>query len=316
VLIGFDVRSPQAVADPQELTRLVVEGEALGFDYTTIFDHLVVQRSLQAKYDNTAETQGSATYGHCHEQLTSIAFLAAKTSRLRFATSVMVMPYRPPVLAAKMLATIDVFSGGRLLLGVGTGWIEDEFEALGTPSFAARGRVTNEYLESMKVLWTEQSASYEGDHVQFANVGFEPKPVQQPHPPIWIGGMSLPAMRRAARFGDAWYPMLNDQAKPFDSLELLRAGIDKMRAVTEEAGRNPDDLGVAVRVALHGEHLDQRAVDGHRRLFSGSSDERAGDLDTLRALGVTAVDFRFEHVTGTGVLQQMQSFQQDVMTHA
>ena len=238
--IGFDARTPETAADPAQLTRLVVEGEQMGFDYTTIFDHLVVQRPL-SRVRRRLEADASATYGCCHEQLTPIAFLAAKTSRLRFVTAIMVVPYRPPVLAAKMLTTIDVLSGGRVTVGVGTGWIKEEFEALGAPDFAQRGRVTDEYIAAMKALWTEDSATYEGDHVRFTNLGFEPKPVQKPHPPVWVGGMSRPAMRRAARVGDAWYPMLNDPTKPFDSLELLRSGIGGIRSAAEQGGRDPTE---------------------------------------------------------------------------
>jgi probable F420-dependent oxidoreductase len=312
--IGFDARTPGAVADPDELTKLVTAGEALGFDYTTVFDHLVVQRSLQAKYQSSADGElPSTAYGRCHEQLTAIAFLAAKTRNLRFVTSVMVVPYRPPVLAAKMIATIDILSAGRLTVGVGAGWIRDEFEALGAPSFAERGRVTDEYLESMKTLWTEEIPSYEGNHVRFSGIALAPKPAQKPHPPLWVGGLSGAAMRRAARLGNAWYPMLNDQSKPLDSLERLRAGISGIRSAAEAAGRDPDSLSVAVRVAMHGDQLPPRAGDGGRRLFSGSGADFAGDLSSLRDLGIIAVDFRFEQPTAERVLQQMEAFQRNVV---
>jgi probable F420-dependent oxidoreductase len=312
--IGFDVRTPAAVEDPNKLTQLVTEGEALGFDYVTISDHLVIRPSLQAKYPSSEGSDFPAVaYGRCHEQLTAIAFLAAKTCKLRFVTSVMVVPYRPPVMAAKMISTIDILSGGRLTVGVGTGWIKDEFEAVDAPNFAERGRVTDEYLEAMRTLWTDVAPSYQGEHVRFSGIAFEPKPAQEPHPPLWVGGMSGPAMRRAARLGDAWYPMLNDQSKPLDSLERLRAGISRMRALAEAAGREPGSVAVAMRVAMHGDQLVPQASDGGRRLFSGSGADLAADLRSLRDLGIIAVDFRFGHSTAEQALQEMEAFQQDVV---
>lgn len=311
--IGFDVRTPNAMTDTNELANLVVEGERLGFDYTTIFDHMIVQRSLQAKYNNSTDGDTAIGYGRCHEQLTTIAFLAGRTHTLRFVTAVMVVPYRQPVLAAKMLSTIDILSGGRLTVGAGTGWIQDEFEALAAPNFAERGGVTNEYLEVMKMLWTDEVAEFEGKHIQVAGIALEPKPVQRPCPPLWIGGMSVPAMRRAARLGDAWYPMLNDPAKPLDSLAQLGAAIADLRALTESVGRDPDSVEIALRVARHGQHIPVQASDGNRRLFSGTGADFATDLRSLRDLGIAAVDFRFEQNEAERVLHEMEAFQQDVV---
>ncbi len=311
--IGFDIRVAAAMEDPDVLIRLVTEGEALGFDYTTVSDHLVVLQSQRAKYETGGNgTSEDVAYGRGHEQLAEIAFLAGRTSRLRFVTSVMVLPYRPPVVAAKMLSTIDVLSGGRLTVGVGTGWIENEFQALGAPDFSERGRVSDEYLEAIKELWTGALPSYEGRHVRFSGIAFEPKPVQKPHPPVWVGGMSRPAMRRAVRLGDVWYPMLNDQVKPLDSLQRLRAGIAAIRDLAEREGRDPDTVGVAVRVVRHGDPLAP-ASDGDRRLFAGSADELAADLSALRELGIAAVDFRFTQTSADAALSAMQALQRDIV---
>ena len=103
--------------------------------------------------------------------------------------------------------TIDVLSGGRLTLGIGAGWMREEFEAIDAPDFDARGTVTDEYLRAFVELWTKDVPKFDGKHVRFSNIGFQPKPVQKPYPPIWVGGESGPALRRAARFGDAWYPI-------------------------------------------------------------------------------------------------------------
>ena len=136
-----------------------------------------------------------------------MAFIAGATTRLAVNASVIVLPYHEPITLAKAVATLDVLSGGRVVLSVGVGHAEDEFRALGVP-FEKRGRIADEYLEVMKVLWTEDAPCYEGEFVQFRDVRFEPKPVQQPHPRIWIGGNSTAALRRAARHGSGWMPWL------------------------------------------------------------------------------------------------------------
>ncbi len=311
--IGFDVRSPELVADADQLVRAITTGEQLGFDYTTFSDHLVSPVTVESKYPYDASGKAVAAEVGRHEQLTAIAFMAAKTRTLRFVTSVMVAPYRPAVLNAKVLATIDVLSGGRLTIGVGTGWMKEEFDALGAPDFAKRGRATDEYLEVFKALWTQSEVQYEGTHVRFQPIRMEPKPVQKPHPPIWIGGLSDPAMRRAARFGDAWYPVPNDQKIPLDSLPRLRAGMEKMNGLAEAAGRAPGSVGLALRLHKHGQRLAPLASDGERQLFSGSWTEIADDLKRVRDLGLRALDFRFAEDSADQVLAAMEAFQREVL---
>ena len=312
--IGFDIRAPELIATPERFIGAIKLGEELGFDYTTISDHLVSPHEVTAKYPYSASGKLSTiAAGARHEQLTAIAFLAAKTTNLRFVTSVMVAPYRPPVLTAKIVSTIDILSGGRITVGVGTGWMKDEFEAVGAPDFSKRGRVTDEYLETMKTLWTQETASYEGSFVRFPEVSFEPKPVQKPHPPLWIGGLSEPAMRRAAHFGDAWYPVPDDQKIPLDTLNRLRGGMARMRELTEAAGRDPASVSIAIRVHDYGERLAPQANDGERQLFSGSPTEIAADLERIRELGICAIDFRFSANTTTEAMRDMETFRRDVI---
>src|SRR5229473_1612361 len=196
---GFNAPTAGPLSATVSLTKLVMEGEAMGFDYATLSDHVVIPTDIQAKYpySSTGEFPAGAR-AERHEQLIEVAFLAAKTTRLRLITSVMVGPHRPAVLTAKMLATIDVLSGGRLTLGIGAGWLKEEFEAIEAPDFAARGKVTDEYIKAFLELWTNSKPRFAGEHVRFDNIVFEPKPVQKPHPPIWVGGESGPAPRRTA----------------------------------------------------------------------------------------------------------------------
>ena len=129
--------------------------------------------------------------------------IAAKTARIRLVAAVLVVPHRPAVLAAKMLATLDVLSGGRLVVGIGAGWLKTEFDAVVTTPFAERGAVTDEYIDAFRVLWTEPQPRFHGRYTHIDGIVLEPKPLQRPHPPIWVGGEAGPAMRRAARVGDA-----------------------------------------------------------------------------------------------------------------
>ncbi len=197
---GFSPPVSGPLSTPENLARIAVEGEAIGYDYATISDHVVIPRDIEARYpySDTGEFPGRSR-GDRHEQLTAVAFVAGKTSRLRLVTSVTVVPHRPAVLLAKMLATIDVLSNGRLTFGIGAGWMREEFEALGVPPFAERGAVTDEYLLACRELWTKEAPRFDGKYVKFANILFEPKPVQKPHPPIWVGGESGPALRRTAQ---------------------------------------------------------------------------------------------------------------------
>jgi probable F420-dependent oxidoreductase len=312
--IGFEVRTPGLVSDPAALLQVLTEGERMGFDYTTLSDHIVSPVSIETTYPyNAAGKLSPVAAGGRHELLTAIAFFAAKTSRLRFVTAVMVVPYRPPILTAKILSTIDSLSGGRLTVGVGTGWMKDEFDAIAAPDFRARGDVTDDYIEVMKTLWTDEEPKYEGDHARVSGITFAPKPAQTPHPPLWVGGLSNRAMRRAARLGDAWYPVPTDQARPLDSLPRMREGIARMRAMTAEAGRDPESVTVAVRGHEFGEGLPPTASDGERRLFSGTASEIARDLAAARDLGVTSIDFRFTRQDVGQALEDMATFQRDVV---
>jgi probable F420-dependent oxidoreductase len=178
--------------DFQLIARMADE---LGYDAIQVPEHLVMPNEL-------AQTMGA----HWPHAFTTMAFIAGATTRLSVNSCVMVLPYHEPVGLAKAVATLDVLSGGRVLLTFGVGHAEHEFRALGIP-FERRGRIADEYLEAMQVLWTEDAPSYAGEFVSFRDVQFEPKPLQRPHPRIWIGGNSVPALRRAARH-NGWMPWL------------------------------------------------------------------------------------------------------------
>lgn len=312
--IGFDPRVPGQAVDASTMLSLVTEGERMGYDYVTFSDHLLAPKNIEASYPYKADGKWLPIAADArHDLLTTIAYFAAKTTTLRFVTSVMVVPYRLPLLTAKILTTIDVLSDGRLTVGVGTGWMKEEFEALNSPDFRLRGKVTDEYLEVMTTLWTDSEPSFEGEYARFGDISFEPKPTQKPYPPLWVGGLSQPALRRTARFGDAWYPVPTDQKHPMDSLPRLKAGIARMRSTVAAEGRDPDEITVAMRIHEFGESLPDKASDGARRLFSGRPEDVAEDLAAIEAFGVTSADFRFGAETLELALEGMMQFQSDVV---
>jgi probable F420-dependent oxidoreductase len=312
--IGFNLPSGGPLASAENLTRLAQGGEALGFGYATISDHVVIPADIHATYPYTDSGEFPASSrGERHEQLTEVMFVAARTTKLRLVTSVMVVPHRPALLTAKILSTIDVLSGGRLTLGIGAGWLEEEFVALQTPPFAARGKVTDEYLLAAKELWTAKAPRFAGEHVRFAYLSFEPKPVQPGGPPIWVGGESGPAMRRTARLGDAWYPIGTNPSFPLDSLARYRTAVGKLRKLVAEAGRPAEAVTLTYRVQKYGPEVPPLAGDGERRLFSGDGAAIAADLKAMRDMGVTAVDLTFPGATVEEILGTMRAFREDVM---
>lgn len=267
--------------------------EKAGFDFLAVSDHLIVPGNYQSHYPYVSGGAfKAAEQGHCFDQLSTIGFLAGATTTLRLLTSVLVVPHRPAMLTAKMLATLDVLSKGRLIVGAGAGWMKEEFELLGA-NFAERGRLTDEYLEAFIELWTKEQPAYSGRHVAFKGVVFKPKPLQKPHPPLWIGGESPGAIRRAIRLGTAWYPGNNSQTKPLDTVARLERGIAEVRGKCAEQGREPKSLGIALLVQDHFEWIDARTADGSaRRMFTGTSDDMAADADALDRSGVGHVALR------------------------
>jgi probable F420-dependent oxidoreductase len=309
--LGFNLPISGPASAPRSFTRIAQEGEAMGYDYLTLTDHVVLpDMSVPGyPYSESGEFMSNAP-AERHEQLTAAAFIAAKTSRIRLVLAVMVVPHRPAVLAAKMLSTIDVLSEGRLVVGIGAGWLKAEFDAVVTTPFAERGAVTDEYLEAFRALWTQDNAQFAGRYSRFADLVFLPRPVQRPHPPIWVGGESGPSLRRAARFGDAWYPIGSNNRHLLDTLPRLAAGIARLRRLTAEAGRDPAGVSVVYRVKRYGEALPPVASDGERRLFSGSVADIVADLRGLRDLGVTAIDVEVEGHDADATIANMRGFKE------
>src|SRR3954464_2356275 len=310
---GFGAPVSGPLSGPRDLARIASGGEAIGYDYCTISDHIAIPRELEAKYpySDTGEFPGRAG-GDRHEQLTAVAFVAAKTSKLRLVTSVTVVPHRPPVLTAKIIATIDVLSEGGFTGGIGVGWCREEFEAIGTEPFNERGAVTDETIAVCRELWTNENPSFSGKYAEFSNIFFQPRPVQK-RVPIWVGGESGPAMRRTAKLGDAWYPTRTNPKFPLDTLKRFQGGIERLHKRARDAERDRKTIGLAYRFSQFGPGIPERADNGERRLGSGDNAAIAGDLRALRDLGVIAVDFSFGGDTADAVIDNMRRFREDVL---
>ncbi len=312
--VGLTIPTRGPLATPQTIAAMARRAEELGLAHLSLSDHLVVPRSIDSRYPYSASgTWPGAASGDCFEQFTELAWLAAITEKVRLITAVAVIPYRGAMHTAKIAATIDVLSGGRMVLGAGAGWMKEEFEAINTPPFEERGRVTDEWLQAFKILWTEDNPRFEGRHVKFENVSFQPKPVQKPHPPIWVGGESPPAVRRTVRYGDAWFPIGNNPHHPLDTVARFKAGIAKLHQVAEQNGRDPNSIGLAFYAGWFDEAKPAaRLDDGQRHIMTGSAAEIASDIAALGELGVTDLVLNFQRDTLEKSLASMQHFVDEI----
>jgi probable F420-dependent oxidoreductase len=303
---ALPVRGPLAVSD--SLVAIAQAGERLGFHAATIADHIVFPTDVHSAYPYDASGRHPST-GDAIEQLSLMAFAAGRTERLRFLTSVMILPHRNPVLAAKMIATIDVLSKGRVIVGVGVGWLREEFQALAAPGFDRRGEVSDEYVAIMKTLWTQSPAQHSGTHYRFPPLRCEPKPWQEPHPPIWIGGHSRAAMRRAARLGDGWHPLGTVDTAVLSPAELAPM-LKELRVMTEAEGRDFN----ALALSFVGRLREQDAAAGANRMpFNGSFAQIRDDVAAYGKLGFSVLSFDFNRPTLAETLDRMERFAGAVM---
>jgi alkanesulfonate monooxygenase SsuD/methylene tetrahydromethanopterin reductase-like flavin-dependent oxidoreductase (luciferase family) len=201
-------------------------------------------------------------------------------------------------------------SGGRLTLGVGTGWLKEEFEALNSPAFEARGAVTDEWITIFKQLWSRSPASFDGRFYRYADIRCEPFPVQKPHPPIWVGGHSRAALRRTARHGDGWHPVGAVAASPLPSQEM-RTHLDTLKRLTEAEGRDFSALTISYKAALYDVGIS--SPDGSRRPFSGRPAEIADDIRSFAAIGGHELIFDFRGQSMAESVERLQRFAAEVL---
>lgn len=311
---GFNIPMRGPTATAEGVIALAQRGEALGFSYLAVPDHIVIPKSIESRYPYSpgGEFPGGAG-GDSLEQLASMAFLAAVTSKPRLLASVMVVPHRSPVYTAKVLASLDVLSNGRVTVGCGAGWLAEEFAAIGAPPFAERGKVTDEYLAIFRQLWTEDAPQFAGEYARYNDISFLPKPLQQPHPPLWIGGESGPALRRAARVGNAWYPIGANPRHPLNTLELYRSAIGRLAREAEQLDRDPAEIALVYWANWYYEGRLVTLDNGERHLFTGSDAQVADDISALRELGVSTLLFNFQRPALNQSLTAMERFVAEVL---
>lgn len=262
------------------MIRFARAAEDLGYDSVWGSDHVVFPASFESKYPYS-ETGAFPLPGTVPwvEEVTALAFVAGATSRVRLGTSILVLPYRNPVMNAKTLAAVDVLSSGRLICGVGAGWMREEAEAMGMP-FDDRGVRTDEHIEILKALWTQDEATYKGKYYNVPPVRSAPRPLQKPHPPIWVGGHEPAALRRAARYGDGWhaYRLRADEVAEKSAY---------IRKKAREYGRDANSIITSVRAPLI---LSDSSLDVDRA-FSGTNDDLKQQMQAYVDVGVEYVVF-------------------------
>jgi probable F420-dependent oxidoreductase len=252
--------------------------EEVGYESLWASDHVVLPYRIESRYpysDTGAFPLPPDT--NFLEPLTTLALVAAATERVALGTTILVLPHRHPVLAAKMLATLDHLSDGRVILGAGVGWMREEIELLGAP-FDKRGAWSDEAIEIMRRCWREGPARYQGQFFSFDDIGVCPKP-RRGHIPIWIGGHTPRALRRVAELGDGWHAA-------FPSVDALERGIGELRRECARRQRRFEELTITVRAGLS---IRSAPVDGPRRPLIGSPEQIVGDLRRYADLGVDTV---------------------------
>ena len=293
--------------------RMAVAAEQYGYDSVWVADHIVIPNDITLDEEHKAVIELAQKQNA--DALISLAFVAGQTRRVRLGTSVMVLPLRNPVLAAKMLASLDALSGGRVILGTGIGWMAEEFGALGAPAYKQRGRITDEWIRIMRACWTQKNPAYKGDHYSFSPVHFSPQP-EKPIP-IWVGGNSPAALRRAGTLGDGW---LGSRVGPAD----IPPAIAAIRQAAEAAGRDPAKLTMAL--GLEADILEQGAAKPQAGLFAppergliGTIAEITDRVGVLKEAGIQHLELRFRTARDEKIttleptLECMQQFAETVM---
>ena len=298
--VRFSTRCPNSdylgfETSPEAIVAAATKAEEVGFDAIFVNDHIIVDSSSRA-----------APWTNVYDPFVAMSFIAAHTTRIGVGVSVLIMPYRNPVATAKSLATIDRMSGGRLIAGVGAGWNEAEFAALGVP-FHERGARTNEYLRVWQACWAPGKVSFAGRFFSFSDMHVSPKPVQQPHPPIWIGGASDAALRRAARFAAIWQPT------PLPLAELVERQT-ALHQACDQIGRLPIPTRMSFRVEISTVTGNALSSGGKRPVGYGTPAEVASDLLIYRKkAGLDAFQINFHGNRNLDqLLQSMECFMRDV----
>jgi probable F420-dependent oxidoreductase len=281
----------------ERMLQVVQRAEEAGLDSVWVTDHVIVPHDVDVIYREDML-----------DPLAVLPWLAAVTSRIALGTSVVILPYRTPVPVAKHLASVDVLSGGRLIVGVAIGWMEGEFAALGVP-FKERVSRSEEAIELFKALWTDESPTVETQRHRFSGLQVSPMPLRKPRPPIWVGGMSEPALRRAARLGDGWHAT---GATP----ETFRQGKQAVLRQWKELGR-PGEPTWSTRLALFIDGVHEWAVDDKflrgRHPVKGTVRQVAGQLHEYQRLGMDHIALEVSYSTYPAILETIDILADEII---
>jgi probable F420-dependent oxidoreductase len=274
--------------DAEGIRRFVKQAEELGFESVLAGDHIVLPTAGTNQYPYTADGSFSRPSDEPFlETMTMLGYMAACTDTIKIGTTVIILPYRNPVVQAKMFASLDVLTNGRMICGVGVGWLEKEFDILGVP-YNQRGPMSDEFLQVFKVLWTESDPEFHGQFYNIDGIQFYPKPVQKPHIPIWVGGHTHRALRRTAKYGDCWH---TTRQTP----DFVAQNLPYLREQTEKAGRDPASISISLKRSLH--FTDLGAGEGKSVLTGGTvigtTQEVIDDIYYCRELGIDQLTYDF-----------------------
>jgi probable F420-dependent oxidoreductase len=271
VKIGFGVPISGGWATPGNQLRLVGRAEELGYHSVWTLQRLLVP-------EHPDQRGAAVAYRSILDAIVPLAFVAGHTSRIRLGLSVVNMPFFAPAVLAKQLTTLDILSGGRLDVGLGLGWMPQEYATVGVP-YRRRGARGEEFIAALRALWTEDLVEFHGEFYEIPRSRVEPKPLQRPHPPLLLGGSAEAALRRAGRIADGW------TSSSGADLKAIGKSIEVVRQAAREAGRDP----AALRFVCRGPLRVRPGGAAPRQPLTGSFDEIRGDLDELREQGVTEV---------------------------
>jgi probable F420-dependent oxidoreductase len=292
---------------------LARHAERLGFDSVWVTDHVVLPLDRKTPYPHNASGLFPYTWEQdIFEPITLMAALATATERVEIGVSVLVIPYRHPLLTAKMLATADQLSQGRIILGAGVGWLRDEFEALGLPEevYEHRGTVTVDYLRAMQSAWTAPGgASHKGPFVEFSDIGTRPLPFRRPHPPTWIGGQGERALKRTVDLGQGYLAISSNPAD-------MARDTSRLRALCEEAEREPGSLEVG---HIDGLILADDSVEADGASLVGSNTKILDELSAYADSGLThliAGISRFGDMSFDGALGALEEVAAEILPKA
>jgi probable F420-dependent oxidoreductase len=287
------------------LMEAALSAESLGYDSVWTADRIIIPWKIKTVYPYSADEKFIVPPDRPFlEPLTCLAFLAGCTEKIRLGMSVLVLPYRHPLYWAKVATTIDHLSKGRLILGVGVGWMEEEFVALGVP-FQKRGEMSDEQLQILKPLWEQERSDFEGRYYRFEDIAFYPKPVRDYRIPIWVGGEGARAQRRAGEYGDAWFPYFV-KITPRE----LAVGFENVRRWALKVGRDPDRIEQACCLPIE---ITRDPVPQEEGRLTGSSGQLVEALTAYQDIGVKHIALQFMVPRWPDRKDQIERFAREVM---